>query len=62
MGGESVRELDLHGMSVVQARVCVDAALRRAMENSLQYMEGAGFHLHPATGEALAFLRKEIHQ
>ncbi len=26
----AIQELDLHGMSVVQARVCVDAALRRA--------------------------------
>ena len=40
----------------------LDAALCRAMENSILYMKGAGFHLHPATGEALAFLRKEIRQ
>lgn len=40
----------------------LDAALCCAMENSIQYMERAGFHLHPATGEALAFLRKEIHE
>lgn len=40
----------------------LDAALRRAMENSINYMERAGFHLHPVTGEALAFLRKEIHE
>ena len=39
----------------------LDAALCLAMEKSIRYMEEAGFHLHPATGEALACLRKEIH-
>lgn len=34
----------------------LDAALRLAMEHSIDYMEGAGFRLHPATREALAFL------
>lgn len=30
MGGAGVQELDLHGMTVYQAQVAVDAALKRA--------------------------------
>lgn len=37
----------------------LDAALVLAMEHSIGYMTEAGYHLHPATGEALAFLKKE---
>ena len=49
-GVEYVRELAFRDL---------DAALILAMEHSIRYMQGAGYHLHPATGEALAFLKKE---
>ena len=34
-------------------------ALKLALEDSLRYREGKGFVPHPATREALAFLRGE---
>lgn len=41
---EAVRELDLHGMSVVQAKVCVDAALRRADKSVYRIRLIHGYH------------------
>ncbi|MBR4702204.1 MAG: nicotinate (nicotinamide) nucleotide adenylyltransferase [Oscillospiraceae bacterium] len=37
----------------------LDEALTLALENSLSYLEGKGFAPHPATREALAYLRGE---
>ena len=36
----------------------LDAALVLAMEHSIRYMRSAGYPVHPATGEALASLKK----
>ena len=43
-GGAAVRELNLHGMSVVQAKVCVDAALRRADKGVYRLRLIHGYH------------------
>ena len=53
IGGESVRELDLHGMSVVQAKVCVDAALRRADKGLYRLRLIHGYHSGTALRDEL---------
>ena len=44
IGGESVRELDLHGMTLLQAKTCVDAALRRADKSVYRLRLIHGYH------------------
>ncbi len=44
MAGVSVQEIDLHGMSVVQAKVAVDAALRRADRSVYRIRLIHGYH------------------
>ncbi|MCQ2438581.1 MAG: Smr/MutS family protein [Oscillospiraceae bacterium] len=55
---EAVRELDLHGMSVVQARVAVDAALRRADKSVYRIRLIHGYH----SGNALQTELRRIYK
>ena len=53
IGGEGVRELDLHGMTLVQAKVCVDAALRRSDRSVYRLRLIHGYHSGTALRDGL---------